>query len=1070
MDWQSYTSTINGRALTWAEIEALLSGRKTRQLVPVAHTGYPAPPRTAPGGKRNKSAVPFVELHGVSYSSFLRGASSPEHMAARAAELGMPALALVDRDGLYGAVQFAQAVAEHQLGTIFGAELTLDEGVLTVLARGAVGYTRLSRVIAQAAMEAGEKGKRCYPSLASLGEAAGGEWVVLADYPWVDSLDLLVAAFGASSVVVQLTADFTPANADQHEALREKAASIGLRCVLSAAPVCAGREAARLAAVKLALQRVENLEAAEAHLPAMAGWLRSGAALLAAYPQCAEEIAATVDVARACAFTLDLVAPELPTWDTPSGQSEAEYLRQLTLAGMKKRWPQHMDATSVQMRQVEHELSVIEQLDFPGYFLIVNDLVEFCRTQNILCQGRGSAANSAVCYCLGISNVDPIANNLLFERFLSPERDGPPDIDVDIESGRREEVIQYVYSTYGRENAAQVANVITYRHRGAVRDAGRALGYPPGACDAWAKGTQQPPQDVEEIAAQLRGSPRHLGIHSGGMVICDRPIASVVPTEWARMEGRSVVQWDKDDCAAAGLVKFDLLGLGMLTALHHALDLLAEAGKPMELWEIPPEDPQVYAMLSRADSVGVFQVESRAQMATLPRLKPRTFFDLVVEVALIRPGPIQGGSVHPYIRRRNGQEAVVYEHPCLQPALEKTLGIPLFQEQLMQIAKDAAGFSGAEADALRRAMGSKRSPERMERLRRRFYEGLESTQGITGEVADSLWHKMVAFAAYGFPESHSQSFAGLVYFSAWLKCHYPAQFCVALLRAQPMGFYSPQSLLADARRHGVRVHPVSVESSQVEATCVLGAAGPDRAEGPVDPGRRAAGAAIRLGLGMVKGLGADAAGRIVAARAFGGAFVDVHDVVRRAELSTAQAEALARAGGFDCLGISRRQALWLAGQRVRAGELDLRYAPAPALPGMSTFELMAQDVRSTGVTHDKHPVALLRDQLRQAGVVAARDLVSVEDGTRIRVAGVVTHRQRPQTAQGVVFFGMEDETGLINVAVSPALWERHKKLARTARALIVRGKIRNATGAATLDADKFEPFVDALGAGARDFR
>ncbi len=488
--------------------------------------------------------------------------------------------------------------------------------------------------------------------------------------------------------------------------------------------------------------------------------------------------------------------------------------------------------------QIDHELDVIEQLGFPGYFLIVWDIVEFCRRADIFCQGRGSAANSAVCFALGITKADAVSLGLLFERFLSPERDGPPDIDIDIESDRREEVIQYVYGRYGREYAAQVANVITYRARSSVRDMARALGYATGQQDAWSKqvdawsplasvagGSQSDheiPDAVLDLARQVEHFPRHLGIHSGGMVLCDRPVIEVCPVEWARMEDRTVLQWDKDDCAAVGLVKFDLLGLGMLSALHYAVDLIRDAhGVGIDLAEIPQED-EVYDMLCRADSIGVFQVESRAQMATLPRLKPRTFYDLVVEVALIRPGPIQGGSVHPYIRRRNGQEPVTYLHPLLEPSLAKTLGVPLFQEQLMQMAIDVAGFTPGEADQLRQAMGSKRSRERMERLRSRLYEGM-AERGITAEVADQIFDKLAAFANFGFPESHSVSFAYLVYSSSWIKLHYPAAFCAALLNAQPMGFYSPHTLVQDARRHGVEVFTPDINRSGVKAVLEPGA-------------------------------------------------------------------------------------------------------------------------------------------------------------------------------------------------------------------------------------------------------
>ena len=564
---------------------------------------------------------------------------------------------------------------------------------------------------------------------------------------------------------------------------------------------------------------------------------------------------------------------------------------------------------------------MIEQLGFPGYFLVVWDIVRFCAEADIFCQGRGSAANSAVCFALGITRADAVRLGLLFERFLSPGRDGPPDIDLDIESGRREEVIQYVYERYGRHNAAQVANVITYRPRSAVRDMARALGFAAGQQDAWAKqvdrwgslaetpsglptsktepttgaatrdawrgetlraGEHSIPAAVLELARQVEHAPRHLGIHSGGMVICDRPVIEVCPVERARMPNRTVLQWDKDDCAAVGLVKFDLLGLGMLTALHHAVDLIRDhRGYELDLAMLDQEDA-VYDMLCAADSVGVFQVESRAQMATLPRLKPRTFYDLVVEVALIRPGPIQGGSVHPYIRRRNGTEPVTYLHPLLEPALAKTLGVPLFQEQFMQISIDVAGFSANEADELRQAMGSKRSRVRMERLRERLFAGM-AERGITGAVAEEIWTKLVAFADYGFPESHSVSFAYLVYSSAWIKLHEPAAFCASLLNAQPMGFYSPHTLVQDARRHGVEVRRPDLARSGAGAVLEPCAASHN-------------GVAVRLGLSSVRGVGQELAEAIVAERDEAGPFSDLADLARRTGVTRPQLEALALAG------------------------------------------------------------------------------------------------------------------------------------------------------------------------------
>ncbi|MEX3515003.1 MULTISPECIES: error-prone DNA polymerase [unclassified Corynebacterium] len=1052
-----------GRALSWSRLERILSGRPALTPVPVNHSAEQDVPRA-----KGKSAVPFAELHAVSSYSFLQGASEPEELVERAVELGLESLALVDRDGFYGLMKFAEAAARAGLPTVFGAELSLDEGALTVLARGPEGYRRLSRLIAQAKMAAGEKGKTAYPPLAQVARALGEEVVYLADVDWVDRLEQLVGAAGADNVVLEYASTMVPADADRHRRLDAARDGWGLRAIASARPAAARRTQARLAAAKNALAHRQSLQQADPDQhPMGASWLRSGEDMARLLPGREDLLAAAAQLGRDCSFRWDVLVPNLPHFDVPDGHTEMTWLRTLVYVRARKRYASRpADIRERAKKQIEHELAVVEQLGFPGYFLIVTDLVDFCRRENILCQGRGSAANSAVCFALGITNAEPISAGLLFERFLSPDRDGPPDIDVDIESGRREEVIQYVYSAYGRQQAAQVANVNTYRRKGATRDAARALGYPQGSADAWSKGTDEPPADVVALAEEFLGQPRHLGIHSGGMVLCDRPIADVVPMEWARMEGRSVLQWDKDDCAAAGLVKFDLLGLGMLEALHHMQDLVAEStGREVNLWELDLAEEAVYDMLCRADAVGVFQVESRAQLATLPRLKPRVFFDLVVEVALIRPGPIQGGSVHPYLRRRDGLEEVTYDHPVLEKSLGKTLGIPLFQEQLMQIAVDAAGFTGAQADDLRRAMGSKRSPEKMAALKDQFFAGLAATHGITGETADKLWNKIVAFAAYGFPESHSQSFASLVYFSAWFKHHYPAQFCVGLLRAQPMGFYSPQSLIQDARRHGVPVRPVSINASGKESSVETCEPTPPRPGGPPGP------MAIRLGLGLVKGLGDKAAERVEA----NAPYTDIPDLSRRAGLKVAQVEALAEAGALDCLGLSRRQALWQAGVAAteRAGMLPgMSAISAPALPGMSSFELLAQDIAATGVSHDRQPMSAVRGALDAVGILRARDLAAVPDGTRVRLAGIITHRQRPQTAAGLIFLGMEDETGLMNVMVSPGLWKRQKVLARTAKALVIRGIVQNATGAVSVVADKLEPLDigEYFSRGSRDFR
>ena len=975
---------------------------------------------------------------------------------------------------------------------MFGAELSLS-GVsrtdepdppgphLLVLARGPEGYRRLSRQLAHAHLAGGEKGVLRY-DFDALTEAAGGHWHILTGCrkghvrralasggPAAAEAALadLVERFGRDRVSVELTHHGHPLDDERNAALAALAPRFGLRVVATTAAHVAGPDRARLAMAMGAIRARNSMDDAAGYLAPLGGsHLRSGAEMARIFP--ADVVTAAAELGEQCAFGLALIAPKLPPFDVPDGHTEISWLRHLVAEGARDRYGPPERAPRA-YAQIEHELAVIEQLGFPGYFLVVHDITRFCRLNDILAQGRGSAANSAVCYALKVTNVDPVANELLFERFLSPARDGPPDIDIDIESDLREKAIQYVYQRYGREYAAQVANVITYRGRSAVRDMARALGFSQGQQDAWSKqisrwngladspDVEGIPEQVVDLAMQISNLPRHMGIHSGGMVICDRPIADVCPVEWARMENRSVLQWDKDDCAAIGLVKFDMLGLGMLSALHYCIDLVAEhKGIDVDLAKLDLGEAAVYEMLQRADSVGVFQVESRAQMATLPRLKPRVFYDLVVEVALIRPGPIQGGSVHPYIKRRNGEEAVTYDHPSMESALRKTLGVPLFQEQLMQLAVDCAGFSAAEADQLRRAMGSKRSTEKMRRLRGRFFDGMRELHGITGEVAERIYEKLEAFANFGFPESHSLSFASLVFYSSWFKLHHPAAFCAALLRAQPMGFYSPQSLVADARRHGVIVQGPDVNASLAHATL------------------ENAGMEVRLGLGSVRHIGDELAEKLVEERKAHGPFSSLLDMTGRVQLSVPQTEALATAGALGCFGITRREGLWAAG--AAAAERPDRLpgvgssAQIPSLPGMTELELAVSDVWATGVSPDSYPTQFLRENLDEMGVVPADRLLGVPDGTRVLIAGAVTHRQRPATAQGVTFLNLEDETGMVNVLCSPGVWSRHRRLAQSASALVVRGIVQNATGAVTVVADRMGPLSMRVASKSRDFR
>jgi len=950
---------------------------------------------------------------------------------------------------------------------------------LLVLARGQEGYRRLSREISAAHMAGGEKGILRY-DLDRLSAAAGGHWQILTgcrkghvrqaltegDAAAEVALRELMERFGADRVSVELTSHGIPEDDERNARLIALADRVGLPVIATTAAHFAAPRQRRLAMAMAAVRARHSLDGMDGWLaPSGGAHLRSGAEMARLFASCPQAVANAAVLARECAFDLRLIAPQLPPFDVPAGHDENSWLRELAYAGAVRRYGPPWENPKA-YRQIDHELRVIGELGFPGYFLVVHDIVIFCRDHDILCQGRGSAANSAVCFAIGITNVDPVDNDLLFERFLSPVRDGPPDIDIDIESDRREEAIQYVYARYGREYAAQVANVITYRGKSAVRDAARALGFSTGQQDAWSKqvsrwhGVAQEtdidiPAEVLQLAGQIEGLPRHLGIHSGGMVICDRPIADVCPVEWARMPGRSVLQWDKDDCAAAGLVKFDLLGLGMLSALHYMIDLVREhEGVTIELHRLDIAESAVYEMLSRADSVGVFQVESRAQMATLPRLKPREFYDLVVEVALIRPGPIQGGSVHPYIRRRNGVEEVTYDHEALRNSLARTLGVPLFQEQLMQMAVDVAGFTAAEADQLRRAMGSKRSPQRMEQLQERFFSGMRELHGIDGELADRIYEKVYAFANFGFPESHSQSFAALVFYSAWFKLHHPAAFCAGLLNAQPMGFYSPQSLVADARRHGVVVRGPDINHSLAAATLERSAQ-------------------VRLGLATVRHIGADLAERIVSARA-DRPYTSFLDLTGRAELTVPQAESLATAGALGSLGIGRREALWAAGAAAgeRAGRLPGTGAGtgAPTLPGMSELELAAADVWATGVSPGSYPTEFLRPHLDALGVIPAAGLLAVQDGSRVLVGGAVTHRQRPATAAGVTFLNLEDETGMVNVVCSVGLWQRYRRIAQGAPALLVRGRVQNAEGAVSVVAEHLQRMDLRMASRSRDFR
>ncbi|MEP6599550.1 MAG: error-prone DNA polymerase [Actinomycetota bacterium] len=1128
--------------IPWHELERQLSGRPapTRPVpgrVSVTGDGGDSPAwsrkRAAyePTSIRSASepSIPYAELHAHSSFSFLDGASSPEEMAEEAVRLGLEALAITDHDGMYGVVRFAEAADALGLATMFGAELSLDVPMpatqaermiaarvgipdppgqhLLVLARDPEGYASLSRAISAAQQRGGAKGRPVY-DLDELTAVADGRWLILTGCrkgplrqaleagghgtfgpePARATLAELVDRFGRDNLAVELTHALDPLADERYDALARLAEQSGVPIVATTAAHYHAPPRRPLATAMAAVRARSSLDEIDGWLPAWSDQhLRSGAEMAARFAQWPGAVERAALLGKELTFPLRLIAPQLPPFPVPPGYTEMTYLRELAYAGAVERYgPPDNDHARKAHAQIEHELAIIDQLGFPGYFLVVWEIVRFCKSRGILCQGRGSAANSAVCFAIGITAVDAVRYELLFERFLAPERDGAPDIDIDIESDRREEAIQHVYERYDRDHAAQVANVITYRPKSAIRDVAKALGYSPGQQDAWSKqvemGYYWTPETFAEIADdaedavpptvillanELQNAPRHLGIHSGGMVICDRPVVEVCPVEWGRMPGRTVLQWDKDDCAAIGLVKFDLLGLGMLSALHYCFDFIEQwHGVRYDLHEVPPEDPLVYDMLCLADTVGVFQIESRAQMATLPRLKPRRFYDLVIEIALIRPGPIQGESVHPYIRRRHGLEDVTYPHPKLEKHLKKTLGVPLFQEQLMQLAIDCAGCSPAEADQVRRAMGSKRSHEKMEALRQRLYDGM-TANGITGAVADDIYNKIKAFAAFGFAESHSISFAFLVYASSWLKLYHPAAFCAALLNAQPMGFYSPQTLVHDAKRHGVVMRGPDVNLSAALACLEACADGSYSGPGPAQP-------AVRLGLSSVRTIGTELAERIVADRDAHGPFTTMADLSRRVGLAVNQVEALATAGAFDGIVVGRRDALWAAGAvaSARPGQLDVATfdeARTPALPAMTEPEQLMADLWATGITRDSYPTALLRGRLDALGVVTAVGLRSLDDRTRVTVGGVVTHRQRPATARGVTFLNLEDETGMVNVICDPVVWTRHRRVARESGGLLIRGMLERADGVINVVAERIEKLPMGMRTTSRDF-
>ncbi|QKS30454.1 MAG: error-prone DNA polymerase [Candidatus Accumulibacter similis] len=1001
----------------------------------------------------------YAELHCCSNFSFLRGASHPEELVEAAQALGYSALAITDEASLAGVVRAHKAARGCGLKLIIGAEFRLadrqqDDLRLLLLAQNRAGYGNLSALITLARRRSRKGEYRLLRSdLETPALLPGSSGAV------PDCLALWVAAPGDSADDGRWLAQCFPARAwlavglhcgaDDAQRLADLlalASASGLPAV-AAGDVHMHRRGRRAVQDTLTAIRLRSTLSA-AGLALFANGerhLRSRLRLARLYPP--ELLAETLRIAGRCNFSLDELRYEYPDEVVPPGQTPSSFLRDEVRRGLQRRYGGSIPA-GVGAR-VEHELALIGELAYEPYFLTVYDIVNFARSRGILCQGRGSAANSAVCYCLGITEVDPARSNLLFERFISRERGEPPDIDVDFEHERREEVIQYLYGRYGRERAALTAAVSTYRTRGALRDVGRALGFGLAQINAltgslaWWDRREQLPARLQAVgldpaaprvarwlllADTLRGFPRHLSQHVGGFVIARGPLARLVPVENAAMPERTVIQWDKDDLDTLGLLKIDILALGMLSAIHRALDLTGR-----RLADIPPEDPAVYEMLCAADTVGVFQVESRAQMAMLPRLRPRNFYDLVIEVALVRPGPIQGDMVHPYLRRRHGQEAIDAMPPEIAAVLGRTCGVPIFQEQVMQLAVVAAGFTPGEADQLRRAMAAWRRKGGLEPFEQKLTAGMRQ-RGHDEAFAQRICAQIRGFGEYGFPESHAASFALLVYVSAWLKRHHPAAFLCALLNSQPMGFYSPSQLVQDARRHGVEVRPATVGASDWQA----------RLEDHPRCGATAAGPAVRLGLASIAGLPEAAAKRLQAARAQR-PFASVADLAGRARLQRRDLDLLAAAGALADLAGHRRQAAWAA-----AGvslQLDLLHdTPSPEsavdLAAASEGENLVADYASTGLSLGRHPLCLLRDRLTAQRFVTACQLQAAADRQLLRAAGIVTCRQRPGTASGIVFVTLEDETGLANIVVHSRLAERQRRELLGARLLGVLGQVQ----------------------------
>ncbi len=993
-----------------------------------------APPAVA------HSPIGYAELHCKTNFSFLEGASHADELVGRAAELGYRALAVTDRNSLAGVVRAHGAAKPIGLKLLIGAEVTPQDGAATVLlATDKLAYGRLCRLLTTGRRRA-PKGE-CHLAFDDLAEYSEGLIACVIGDTTLQDLRRYREAFG-DRCYLQAELHRSP---DDERLLAErvqlaKQAKLPLAAANDVHFHSPGRRA--LADVLTATKHGYTVATAgDLLFPNAARHLKTPEELQELFAAAPGALQRTVEIADRCSFSLDELRYDYPKELAPPGMTPLEHLVRLIWEGANRRYPKGIPHKV--RGQLEHELRLIEELRYEAYFLTVWDLVRFARSKDILCQGRGSAANSAVCYCLGVTSVDPERVEVLFERFISRERDEAPDIDVDFEHERREEVIQYVYDKYGRERAGMTAEVISYRPRSAVRDVGKALGFSLDSIDALAKSldahaTLEPKRfaaagvDVKAPAGrqllalvnELVGFPRHLGQHVGGLVITQSPLCELVPIENAAMENRTVIEWDKDDLDELGFLKVDCLALGMLTAIRKCFALVEKHhGTALTLADIPEGDVAVYEMMHRADTMGVFQIESRAQMSMLPRLKPSCFYDLVIEVAIVRPGPIQGNMVHPYLQRRASGEAPTYPNDKIRDVLQRTLGVPLFQEQAMQLAVVAAGFTPGEADQLRRAMAAWRRPGVINEFRVRLLQGMRAN-GLSEEFAESVYRQIKGFGEYGFPESHAASFALLVYVSAWLKCHYPAAFCAALINSQPMGFYAPAQLIRNAQEHGVEVRAIDVNRSAWDCTLEDGA--------------------LRLGLRMVVGMAKSQTALLEQSRPF-----ESIDDVRRCGVSGATVERLARADAFGSLQLDRRASLWESLRPAATAPLfqDLEDSETPlSLPAMEGREEVFADYATTGLSLKAHPISFFRTQLNELQVATASRLATLADGAFVRVGGLVLVRQRPGTAKGITFVTLEDETGVANLIIRMDVWERFYEVARRAPAYIASGRLQNQQG------------------------